>query len=175
MLVKSQVRKRYLAGAGITILQQWDSSCWQTSMCWQKSKKFQSESFNLIICLTQKKPKGKKAMVFTQAKMIFSFKEDAMFLIQPSEKVVMWNYFTFFSAHSKHIRAFWNMGLVNMPECQDFGCNSETRKDSSCSFLCSSWFMSQKPGIWYTYEKIQYFLLYLLGFFVNRQLSNSHP
>lgn len=74
----------------------------------------------------------------TITKMTFSFKENIVFLTQPSEKGAMWNYFTFFSAHSKHIRAYRNMGLVNMPECQDFGCNSGTRKDSSCIFLCFS-------------------------------------
>lgn len=110
---------------------------------------------------------------YEQTQRWFSLSKDTMFFTQPSGKVAMWNHFTFFSAHTKHMWAYWNMGLVNMPECQDFGCNTGTRKDSSCIFLCSSWFMSQIPGIWYICEgkKINafsfFFFFFLLWFLWN--------
>lgn len=46
------------------------------------------------------------------------------------------------------------MGLVNMPECQDFGSNSGTRKDSRCIFLI----YEPDLDILCTCEKIRCFL-----------------
>ena len=86
--------------------------------------------------------------------MIFLFKEDAIFLIQPSESHHVKLFHILFSLLKAH-KGFLKHGSCKYAWMSGFWLfNSGTRKDSSCIFLCSSWFTSQNPGIWYTCEKI---------------------